>query len=78
MPLPEDESLWKKLLIIFVTANGNVRKNSLDDFEHINANGKIAMKLETNIRAPKAGIIKELVCEVGDRIESGDLLFIME
>jgi len=48
MPLPEDESLWKNLLIVFVTANGNVRKNSLDDFANINSNGKIAMKLETN------------------------------
>jgi len=48
MPLPDDESMWKKLLIVFVTANGNVRKNSLDDFENINTNGKIAMKLETN------------------------------
>ena len=48
MPLPEDEGAWKKLLIVFVTANGNVRKNSLDDFSNINANGKIAMKLETN------------------------------
>ena len=48
MPLPEDENLWKNLLIIFVTANGNVRKNSLEDFANINANGKIAMKLETN------------------------------
>jgi len=48
MPLPENENEWKKLFIIFVTANGNVRKNSLDDFANINANGKIAMKLETN------------------------------
>jgi len=48
MPLPEDEALWKNLLVIFVTANGNVRKNSLEDFTNINANGKIAMKLETN------------------------------
>ena len=48
MPLPEDENEWKKLLVIFVTANGNVRKNSLEDFSNINANGKIAMKLETN------------------------------
>jgi len=48
MPLPEDENLWKNLLVVFVTANGNVRKNSLDDFANINANGKIAMKLETN------------------------------
>ena len=48
MPLPEDESEWKKLMVIFVTANGNVRKNSLEDFSNINANGKIAMKLEEN------------------------------
>ena len=48
MPLPEDESLWKDLLVVFVTANGNVRKNSLEDFSNINANGKIAMKLEAN------------------------------
>ena len=48
MPLPENENEWKKLFIVFVTANGNVRKNSLDDFANINANGKIAMKLETN------------------------------
>ena len=48
MPLPEDESLWKNLLVVFVTANGNVRKNSLEDFHNINANGKIAMKLESN------------------------------
>jgi DNA gyrase subunit A len=48
MPLPESESEWKKLFIVFVTANGNVRKNSLDDFSNINVNGKIAMKLEIN------------------------------
>jgi DNA gyrase subunit A len=48
MPLPENELEWKKLFIIFVTAKGNVRKNSLDDFSNINANGKIAMKLDTN------------------------------
>ena len=48
MPLPEDENVWKNLLVVFVTANGNVRKNSLEDFANINANGKIAMKLETN------------------------------
>ncbi len=48
MPLPEDETVWKNLLVVFVTANGNVRKNSLEDFANINANGKIAMKLETN------------------------------
>ena len=48
MPLPEDENDWKKLLVIFVTANGNIRKNSLDDFSNINNSGKIAMKLDEN------------------------------
>ena len=48
MPLPEDEAEWKKLMVIFVTANGNVRKNSLEDFSNISASGKIAMKLEQN------------------------------
>jgi len=48
MPLPENENEWKKLFIVFVTAKGNVRKNSLDDFSNINTNGKIAMKLEAN------------------------------
>jgi DNA gyrase subunit A len=48
MPLPENENEWKKFFIIFATSNGNIRKNSLDDFANINANGKIAMKLEAN------------------------------
>jgi len=48
MPLPEDESEWKKLLVIFVTANGNIRKNTLEDFSNINTAGKIAMKLSEN------------------------------
>ena len=48
MPLPEDENEWKKLFVVFVTANGNVRKNTLEDFVNINISGKIAMKLEEN------------------------------
>jgi DNA gyrase subunit A len=48
MPLPEDENEWKKLLVVFVTANGNVRKNTLEDFININISGKIAMKLVEN------------------------------
>tara|TARA_Y100000389_G_scaffold188335_1_gene210786 strand:+ start:362 stop:2935 length:2574 start_codon:yes stop_codon:yes gene_type:complete len=46
MPLPEDEAEWKKLMIIFATAKGNVRKNTLEDFVNINNSGKIAMKLD--------------------------------
>ncbi len=48
MPLPEDENEWKKLMVVFVTANGNVRKNSMEDFINISASGKIAMKLLEN------------------------------
>ena len=34
--------------IIFATSSGNVRRNKLTDFHNINANGKIAMKLNEN------------------------------
>ena len=46
MPLPEDESEWKKLMVVFATTKGNVRKNTLEDFININNSGKIAMKLD--------------------------------
>ena len=46
MPLPEDEEEWKNLMIVFATAKGNVRKNTLEDFININNSGKIAMKLD--------------------------------
>ena len=46
MPLPDNESEWKKLHVIFVTSKGKVRKNSLEDFANIQSTGKIAMKLD--------------------------------
>ena len=48
MPLPSDETTWGNMKIIFATAKGKVRKNSLLDFENIQSSGKIAMKLEEN------------------------------
>ena len=48
MPLPEDEAEWKNL-VIFATAKGNIRKNTLEDFVNINNSGKIAMKLTKTI-----------------------------
>ena len=48
MPMPEDETETKNYQIIFATAQGKVRKNSLEDFSSINASGKIAMKLDNN------------------------------
>ncbi len=48
MPLPENESLWQDLHIMFSTANGNVRRNDLSDFHNIPSNGKIAIRLAEN------------------------------
>ena len=45
MPMPEDETSWSDLQIIFATKNGNIRRNQLSDFTNIRQNGKIAMKL---------------------------------
>ena len=46
LPLPEDASTWVDRELMFATRTGNVRRNSLADFENINRNGKIAMKLD--------------------------------
>ena len=50
MPLPEDESEWKNLMVVFATSKGNIRKNTLEDFVNINNSGKIAMKLDQDDR----------------------------
>ncbi len=46
MPLPEDETTWANLDVMFSTTRGTVRRNKLSDFVQVNRNGKIAMKLE--------------------------------
>ena len=46
LPLPEDASTWAELELLFATKSGNIRRNALSDFENINRNGKIAMKLD--------------------------------
>ncbi len=46
MPFPDDISQKKDSHLIFVTSNGKIRKNNLEDFDSINAAGKIAMKLD--------------------------------
>ncbi|MDA8866686.1 DNA gyrase subunit A [Candidatus Pelagibacter sp.] len=59
MPMPEDETDSKNYQIIFATAQGKVRKNSLEDFSSINASGKIAMKLDNNDK-----IVGVKICQV--------------
>ena len=44
LPLPEDEESWSALHIMFATANGTVRRNSMDSFRNIPTAGKIAMR----------------------------------
>ncbi len=59
MPMPEEETDLKNYQIIFATAQGKVRKNSLEDFSSINASGKIAMKLDNNDKIVGVKICKD-------------------
>ena len=59
MPLPEDETVWKNLMVIFATEKGNVRKNTLEDFININNSGKIAMKLDEDDKIIGVKICKD-------------------
>jgi DNA gyrase subunit A len=63
LPLPEDEKTWGQLELMFATKAGNVRRNSLADFENINRNGKIAMKLDDGDR-----IVRVAVCAPEDDV----------
>ena len=53
----------KKNNIIFATSLGNIRRNKLNDFHNINANGKIAMKLKE-----KDSLVNVVVCSDKENI----------
>lgn len=57
LPLPEDEDAWENLHVLFGTKSGGVRRNKLSDFQRVNRNGKIAMKLDDG-----DGIIGVQIC----------------
>jgi DNA gyrase subunit A len=46
LPLPEDEASWGSLSVVFATAKGNVRRNSMDAFANVPSNGKFAMRFD--------------------------------
>ena len=48
LALPEDEAEWGGLHIMFATARGTVRRNSMDAFANIRASGKRAMRFDTD------------------------------
>jgi DNA gyrase subunit A len=63
LALPENEESWKDLSIVFATSNGDIRRNSMDQFVDIRSSGKIAMKLEGN-----EALIGVALCTIKDDI----------
>ena len=63
LPLPEEPESWGSLELMFATKSGGVRRNSLGDFENINRNGKIAMKLDEDDQ-----IINVAICTPHDDV----------
>ncbi len=63
LPLPQDESLWDSLHLVFATASGNVRRNRLSDFRNVRASGLIAMDLDAGDR-----LIGVATCREGDDV----------
>ncbi len=49
LSLPEDENEWGGLHIMFATAHGTVRRNSMAAFTNIPSNGKIAMRFGAGV-----------------------------
>ncbi len=63
LPLPQDETLWESLHLVFATASGNVRRNRLSDFRNVRSMGLIAMKLDEGDR-----LIGVATCREGDDV----------
>jgi DNA gyrase subunit A len=63
LPLPQDETLWESLHLIFATSSGNVRRNRLSDFRNVRAAGLIAMKLDEGDH-----LIGVATCREGDDV----------
>jgi DNA gyrase subunit A len=63
LPLPQDETFWENLHLVFATASGGVRRNRLADFKNVRAAGLIAMKLDEGDR-----LIGVATCRDGDDV----------
>ena len=70
MKLPENEDECKDLSIMFATASGNIRRNSLMDFVNVQANGKIAMKLDEGDKLVNVALCDD-ACDVMLAAKSG-------
>lgn len=65
LPLPEDEASWAALTVVFATAHGSVRRNSMDAFTNIPSNGKFAMKFAEDSDDKLIGVA---LLETGDDV----------
>src|SRR6195256_3256872 len=63
MPLPEDESTWGELDVMFASTRGTVRRNKLSDFVEVRRSGIIAMKLDEG-----EGIVNVQICTEADDV----------
>jgi DNA gyrase subunit A len=63
MPLPEDETAWESLDVMFATTGGTVRRNKLSEFAQVNRAGKIAMRLDDG-----EGIVDVQICSESDDV----------
>jgi len=63
LPLPQDETLWENLHLVFATVSGNVRRNKLSDFRNVRSSGLIAMKLDEGDR-----LVGVETCREGDDV----------
>jgi len=74
LPLPEDEETWGGLHIMFATAHGTVRRNSMAAFTNIPSNGKIAMRFGAGAPDESEGDDSDEQADPTDRLISVELL----
>jgi DNA gyrase subunit A len=75
LPLPEDENEWGGLHIMFATAHGTVRRNSMTAFTNIPTAGKIAMRFGTSaVEGAENGDDSEEQTDPTDRLIDVSLL----
>jgi len=65
LPLPEDEETWGALSVVFATARGSARRNSMDAFANIPSNGKYAMRFDEGSEDRLIGVA---LLEAGDDV----------
>ncbi|HEY8434066.1 MAG TPA: DNA gyrase subunit A [Sphingomicrobium sp.] len=74
LPLPEDETEWAGLHIMFATAHGTVRRNSMAAFTNIPSNGKIAMRFGAGTADESENDDSEEQTDTSDRLIGVTLL----